>query len=135
MIVGSDSGYICQLYGFCTILELEIPKEAEFHPLEVLRAATMHGAMEIHKPLQKSIEYGVIRAGMRADLRIVIENLLANYKGLYGTGAMKLNDETGETECTGGVGYTIKDGIIYDAKALLYNVTDMVAEQCLREMQ
>ncbi len=133
--VGSDSGYIYQLYGFGTILELEMLQEAGFHPLEVVRAATMHGAMEIHKPLQKPIEYGVIRSGMRADLLIVSENPLANFKVLYGTGALKLNDETGETEFTGGVDYTIKDGIIYDAKALLDDVADMVAEQRLRELQ
>ena len=45
--VGSDSGYIYQLFGFGTILELEMLQEAGFHPLEVVRAATMHGAMEI----------------------------------------------------------------------------------------
>ena len=42
--VGSDSGFIYQLYGFGTILEMEMLQEAGFHPLEVVRSATMYGA-------------------------------------------------------------------------------------------
>jgi hypothetical protein len=40
-----------------------------------------------------------------------------------------LNDETGLPERVGGVKYTIKDGIVYDAKALLADVERMVDEQ------
>lgn len=126
--VGSDSGYIYQLYGFGTILELEMLQEAGFHPLEVVRAATMHGAQEIFKPLGQPIEYGVIRQGLRADLVLVDENPLANLKVLYGTGAIRLNDESGEVERVGGVRYTIKDGIIFDARRLLADVAHMVEE-------
>jgi hypothetical protein len=50
-------------------------------------------------------------------------------KFLYGTGAVRLNDETGLPERVGGVKYTIKDGIVYDAKALLADVERMVDEQ------
>lgn len=127
--VGSDSGFIFQLYGFGTILELEMLQEAGFNPLEVIRAATMHGAEEIFYPKKKPIEYGVVRPGLLADLIIVGENPLVNLKVLYGTGAVKLNDATGEVERVGGVEYTIKDGIIYDAKALLKEVADMVEKQ------
>lgn len=127
--VGSDSGFIYQLYGFGTILELELLQEAGFHPLEVIRAATMHGAQEIFKPLGTPIEYGVIRPGLRADLVVVEENPLANMKVLYGTGAVRLNDETGRPERVGGVKYTIKDGIVYDAKQLLKDVEEMVNKQ------
>mgnify|MGYP001209326858 FL=1 len=127
--VGSDSGYIYQLYGFGTILELELLQEAGFHPLEVIRAATMHGAMEIFKPKGEPIEYGVIRTGLLADMIIVEENPLANLKVLYGTGALKLNDETGKPGRVGGVRYTIKDGIVYDAKQLLRDVAEMVENQ------
>lgn len=42
---------------------------------------------------------------------------------------MRYNDETGEAERVGGVSYTIKDGIIYDAKQLLEDVRNMVDEQ------
>lgn len=127
--VGSDSGYIYQLYGFGTILELEMLQEAGFHPLEVVRAATMHGAQEIFKPLGKPIEYGVIRAGLRADLIVLEENPLENFKTLYGTGALRLNDETGTMERVGGIRHTIKDGIVFDARALLQDVADMVISQ------
>ena len=127
--VGSDSGFIYQLYGFGTILELEMLQEAGFHPLEVVRAATMHGAEEIFHPLKKPIEFGVIREGLLADMIIVGENPLQNFKVLYGTGAVKLNDKTGKPERVGGVELTIKDGIVYDAKALLKDVENMVNKQ------
>lgn len=127
--IGSDSGFIYQLYGFGTILEMEMLQEAGFHPLEVIRAATMHGAEEVFKSQGKSIEYGVIREGLLADLVIVEENPIANLKVLYGTGAVKLNDETGQPERIGGIKYTIKDGIIYDAKQLLKDVEEMVNKQ------
>ena len=124
--VGSDSGFIYQTYGFGTILELELLQEAGFHPLEVLRAATLHGAEEIAKPRGEPIEYGAIIPGLLADLIVIDENPLANLKALYGTGAVRLNDETGEPERVGGVRYTIKDGIVYDAKKLLADVAEMV---------
>lgn len=127
--VGSDSGFIYQLYGFGTILELEMLQEAGFHPLEVVRSATMHAAQEIFKPLGKPIEYGVIRPGLLADMIIVDENPLQNFKVLYGTGAVRLNDDTGKPERVGGVELTIKDGIVYNAKKLLQDVADMVEKQ------
>ncbi len=127
--VGSDSGFIYQLYGFGTILELEMLQEAGFHPLEVIRAATMHGAEELFKPSGREIEFGVIRPGLLADLVIVDENPLENLKVLYGTGAVKLDDATGQPGRVGGVTYTIKDGIVYDAKALLADVAEMVRQQ------
>ena len=67
--------------------------------------------------------------GLLADLVIVDENPIRNLKVLYGTGARRLNDETGEVETVGGILYTIKDGIVYDAKQLLADVAEMVEEQ------
>jgi imidazolonepropionase-like amidohydrolase len=127
--VGSDSGFIYNLYGFGTIHELEMLQEAGFHPLEVIRAATLHSAEEIFKPLKKPIEYGVIREGLLADMVILDENPIQNMKVLYGTGAVRLNDENGKPERVGGVMYTIKDGIVYDAKQLLRDVETMVQKQ------
>ena len=127
--VGSDAGFIYQTYGFTTIQEMEMLQEAGFHPLEVIRASTLHGAEEIFYPLKKPIEYGVIREGLLADLIIIDENPLENLKVLYGTGAVKLNDENKKVERIGGVNYTIKDGIVYDAKALLDDVAQMVEKQ------
>ncbi len=123
---GSDSGFIYNLYGFGYVRELEMLREAGFHPIEVLRSATLHGAEELHDPKGVEIDFGILRAGLKADMVVVDENPLANLKVLYGNGAMKLNDETGETERIGGVSYTIKDGIVYDAKQLLADVREMV---------
>ncbi|MXX60637.1 MAG: amidohydrolase family protein [Holophagales bacterium] len=130
--VGSDSGFIYQTYGFGTILELEMLQEAGFHPLEVIRSATMNGAEELAKASGQDIEFGIVREGMLADLLVVDENPIANLKVLYGTGAVRLNDDTGRPERVGGVRYTIKDGIVYDAKKLLADVADMVAAERMK---
>ena len=63
---------------------------------------------------------------MLADMVIVDQNPLQNLKVLYGTGAVRLNDATGRVERVGGISYTIKDGIVYDAKKLLADVAAMV---------
>ena len=127
--VGSDSGFIYQLYGFGTIVELEMLQEAGFHPLEVIRSATLYGAQALYEPKGEEIRFGVVRPGLLADMLILDENPLANLKVLYGTGAVRLNDETGKPERVGGVRYTIKDGIVYDARRLLADVAAMVERQ------
>lgn len=126
---GSDSGFIYQTYGFGYILELEMLQEAGFHPLEVIQAATMNGALTLHEPKGKPIEFGVVREGLCADLVIVDQNPLENLKVLYATGAVKLNDKTGKAERVGGIKWTVKDGIVYDAKQLLADVARMVEKQ------
>jgi len=127
--VSSDAGFIYNTFGFSTIEEMELLQEAGFHPLEVIRGATMHGAEALFEPKGKPIEFGVVRAGLLADLVIVPEDPIANLKVLYGTGAVRLNEETGTAERVGGIKYTIKDGIIYDARALLADVARMVEKQ------
>jgi imidazolonepropionase-like amidohydrolase len=126
---GSDSGFIYQTYGFGYVNELEMLQEAGFHPLEVIQAATMNGAVTLAEPKGKAPEFGVVRAGMLADMAIVDQNPLQNFKVLYATGALKLNDKTGKPEQVGGVKYTIKDGIVYDAKQLIAEVAAMVEKQ------
>jgi len=123
---GTDSGFIYQLYGFSFVLEMEMLREAGFTPLEVIRSATMNGAMTLHEPKGKPIDFGIIRPGLLADMVIVDQNPLENLKVLYGTGWPKLNDKTGNVERVGGVKYTIKDGVVYDAKKLLADVAAMV---------
>jgi imidazolonepropionase-like amidohydrolase len=127
--VSSDAGFIYNLFGFSTIEEMELLQEGGFHPLEIIRGATMHAAQALFEPSGRPIEFGVIRPTLLADLLIVEENPIANLKVLYGTGHRRLNDETGAIERIGGVKYTIKDGIIYDAKELLADVARMVEEQ------
>jgi len=121
---GSDSGFIYQLYGFAYIRELELLREAGFHPLEVIRSATLNGA----EALGWDDKIGSVQIGKLADFVIVEENPLQNLKVLYGTGAIKLT-ESNEVVRVGGVKYTIKDGVIYDAKKLLLDVKQMVDTQ------
>ena len=127
--VSSDAGYTYNLFGFSSIEEMELLQEAGFHPLEVFRGATKHGAEAIFEPKGEDIQFGVIRPGLMADLVVIGENPVENLKVLYGTGAVRLNNKTAEAELVGGVLYTIKDGIIYDAKQLLKDVEMMVKEQ------
>jgi len=127
--IGSDAGFIYNLFGFSTIEEMELLQEAGFHPLEVIRGATMHGAQAIFDPKGQMPEFGIVREGLLADLVISPENPIDNLKVLYGTGHERLNPETGVKERIGGIRYTIKDGIIYDARQLLEDVARMVEEQ------
>ncbi|WP_380874113.1 amidohydrolase family protein [Sphingomonas sp. DBB INV C78] len=130
--VGTDSGFIFKVYGFAYVEELELFREAGFSPLEILRSATMWGAEEAWGPKGVPAPTGVVRPGMLADMVIVKENPLANLKTLYGTGHSRLNPETNKQEMVGGVSYTIKDGVVYDAKKLLAEVADMVASEKAR---
>ena len=129
--VGSDSGFLYGMYGFGYVRELELLQEAGFHPLEVLQAATLNGA----ELLGIDEETGSIQVGKKADLVIVNENPLANFKVLYGTGHLKLNRDTGTMESTQGILYTIKDGIVFDAKKMLADVRQLVAEQKAKEAE
>lgn len=119
---GSDSGYIFKLYGFGYIEELELLQEAGFHPLEVVQAATRNGAQALG--LEEQI--GTIAPGKLADLVVVPANPLANFKVLYGTGAIRVTTDN-DVVRVGGVRWTIKDGVVYDAPALLEDVREIVA--------
>ena len=122
--VGSDSGYTYNLYGFGFIREMELLREAGFHPLEVIWAATLKGAEEFGV----DDEVGSIQVGKKADFVVIQENPLKNLKVLYGTGSPRINDETGFVERAGGVKLTIKDGIVFDAAELRSDVRAMVAQ-------
>jgi len=121
--LGSDAGYIWKLYGFAYIREMELLQEAGFHPLEVIRAATIHGA----EVLNMDGETGSVTPGKLADLVITEYNPLANFKVLYGTGHFRLTNNN-QSARVGGVRYTIKDGIVYDARELLEDVRAIVSE-------
>ena len=129
--VGSDSGFLYAVYGFGYVRELELLQEAGFHPLEVLRSATLNGA----ELMGIDDDTGTIQIGKKADLVIVNENPLANFKVLNGTGHQKLNMKTGTMERTQGILYTIKDGIVFDAKQMLADVRRLVQEQKTREAE
>jgi len=119
--VGTDSGYSYNLYGFSFVREMELLREAGFHPLEVIRAATLHGA----QTLGVADRVGSVEVGKLADFVVVDENPVANIKVLYGIGHVKLTPDN-EIVRAGGVKYTIKDGIVFDAKQLLADVRRIV---------
>ncbi|MEZ5419722.1 MAG: amidohydrolase family protein [Vicinamibacterales bacterium] len=127
--VGTDSGFIWKTYGFAYVEELELLREAGFSPLEIIRSATMWGARTLYEPKGEAPPMGVVKAGMLADLVIVGENPLSNLKVLYGTGHERLNPQTNRLERVGGVKFTVKDGIVYDAKKLLAEVAAAVAAE------
>ena len=118
---GSDNGFIYETYGFGYIRELELLREAGFHPLEVIRSATLYGA----QALGQEKDLGSVEVGKLADIVIVNANPLKNLQVLYGTGAIQLTPDNKITRI-GGVQYTVKDGIVYDAKKLLRDVKNMV---------
>ena len=120
---GSDSGFIFQLYGFAYIREMELLREAGFHPLEIIRSATLNGA----EALGIDKQTGSIEIGKSADFVIIDENPLENFKVLYGTGAIKLIEDN-EVVRVGGVKHTIRQEVIYDSKKLLSEVKEMVAK-------
>ena len=121
--VGTDAGFIYELYGFAYVRELELLREAGFHPLEVFRSATLNGV----QALGQEKDLGSVQVDKLADFVIVDANPLENLQLLYGTGAIVLNEKN-EVIRKGGVKRTIKDGIIYDAKKLLEDVRKMVAD-------
>ena len=82
-----------------------------------------HGAIRLELPHLSP------EAGKVADLVIVPQNPLANFKVLYGTGTLHLDDVTHKATRIGGVRYTIHDGIVYDAPALLAD--DQIAYRSL----
>ena len=126
--VGTDSGYSYNLYGFSFVREMELLREAGFHPLEVIRAATLKGA----EALGVADQVGTVEVGKMADFVVVDENPVANLKVLYGIGAVKLTMDN-EVVRVGSVRYTIKDGIVFDARQLLQDVRDMVRQAKDRE--
>ena len=124
VVTGSDAGFIYKVFGFAYVRELELLQEAGFHPLEVIQSATRNGA----ELLGIEDVTGSITPGRRADIVLVEGNPIANFKLLYGTGHLYLDRETNTLGRRGGVSYTIKDGIVFDAKALLEDVKTMVTD-------
>lgn len=119
--VGEDAGFIYQMYGFGVIREMELHQEAGFHPLKVIQHATLNNATILGQQQQ----LGRVRAGHLADLIVVNGNPLEDLKVLYPTGTTAIVD--GREVRTGGVEWTIKDGIPYHGPRLLREVKELVA--------
>jgi hypothetical protein len=119
--VGEDAGFIYQMYGFGVIREMELHQEAGFHPLKVIQHATLNNATI----MGEEARIGRIRAGHLADLIVVNGNPLEDLKVLYPTGTAAIVD--GKEVRSGGVEWTIKDGIPYHGPRLMREVRDLVA--------
>jgi imidazolonepropionase-like amidohydrolase len=119
---GDDAGFIYQIYGFGLIREMELQQEAGFQPLKVIEHATANNA----RILGQEHRLGRIRAGYAADILVVNGNPLENLKVLYPTGVDEIRD--GKAVHTGGVEWTIKDGIPYHAPTLMAEVKELVAK-------
>jgi adenine deaminase len=137
--VGDDAGFIYSIYGFGLIQEMELLEEAGFHPLEVIKMATVGGA----KLIGMEDRIGRVRQGFIADLLVVNGNPLQNLRLLnpYGTGVMTYDgkvvdnymavpqaDPRVELVHGGGIEWTIKEGITYHVPTLMKEVRDMVAK-------
>ena len=119
--VGDDAGFIYQMYGFGLVRELELHQEAGFQPLKVIQHATGNNA----RILGREAELGRVRAGYLADLIVVNGNPLENLKVLYPTGLEELRE--GKPVRTGGVEWTIVDGVPHHGPTLMAEVKAMVA--------
>ena len=119
---GEDAGFIYQLYGFGLIRELELQQEAGFHPLKVIQHVTANNA----GILGAGDRLGRVRPGYAADLIVVNGNPLEDLKVLYPTGTEAIRD--GKVVHSGGVEWTIKDGIPYHGPTLLREVKELVAK-------
>ncbi|MBV9147909.1 MAG: amidohydrolase family protein [Acidobacteria bacterium] len=120
--VGSDTGFLFELWGFGTIRELELLEEAGFSPLETIHSATENGAKVV-----RNAQLGVLRPGYLADMVVLSENPLADMKVFYGNGVTRVSTDrkAQHEQC---VKYTIKAGVVFDSQALLNDVRDMVAK-------
>ena len=124
LTAGSDAGYLYSLYGFSLIRELELLQEAGIHPLDIIKIATTNATKFLG--LEK-LAKGVWEGGV-ADLAIVDGNPLDNFKIMYGNGIQSYSTDDGKVVPRGGVRWTIKDGIVFDAKSLLRDVEDYVSK-------
>ena len=112
LTAGSDEGGIG---GIMLIRELELMQEAGIHPLDVIKVATTNAYQTIGRK-----DFCGVRVGCKADLTVVNGNPIDNFKVMYGRGYGFYGLVPREEQWKqGGVAWTIKDGILFDAQALL----------------
>jgi hypothetical protein len=121
LTAGSDEG---DIGGLGLVRELELLQEAGIHPLDIIKVATTNAT----KALGFTNHCG-LRVGCAADLAVVNGNPVDNLKVLYGRGYGFYGLVPPEQQPSmGGVKWTIKDGIVFDAQALLREVEWYVLE-------
>ncbi|MDH5235302.1 MAG: amidohydrolase family protein, partial [Gemmatimonadota bacterium] len=125
LTAGSDEGGIG---GIALIRELELMQETGIHPLDVIKVATTNA----YQVLGLENMCG-IRVGCRADIAVVNGNPIDNFKVMYGRGyGVSGLVPRSEQWKHGGVTWTIKDGIVFDAQALLREVEWYVQQEKAR---
>jgi hypothetical protein len=117
----ADDPYTWNTSGIANVRELQLMQEAGLAPLEAIRAATRNAALTLKRP-----DLGLIQTGFRADLVLVEENPLKSFRFLYAFGALTL--ESGKIVKRGGIRWTIKNGVVFDGRALMAEVVRMVEE-------
>ncbi len=118
---GDDAGFIYEMYGFGLLRELELEQEAGFQTLKIIQHATSNNA----QILGMQDKLGRVRVGYKADLIVVNGNPLENLKVLYPTGVDEIRE--GKVFKTGGVEWTITDGIPYHAPTVAAEIRQMVS--------
>lgn len=125
LTAGSDDGPVG---GISFIRELELLQEAGIHPIDVVRIATTNASTTLG--LERHCG---VRVGCVADLAIVNGNPLDNFKVMYGRGYGFYGIlPRHEQAAHGGVRWTIKEGIVFDAQALLREVEWYVQQERMR---
>ncbi|MFN2325615.1 MAG: amidohydrolase family protein [Gemmatimonadales bacterium] len=125
LTAGSDEGGIG---GIAMIRELELLQEAGIHPLDVIRVATTNAAQALGWE-----NHCGIRVGCTADLAIINGNPVDNFKVMYGRGYGLHGLVPRDTQwARGGVTWTIKGGVVFDAQALLREVEGYVVAERTR---
>jgi len=97
-----------------------LQQEAGFQPLMIVKHATVNNA----KIMGQENSLGRVRVGYKADLIVVNGNPLENLKVLYPTGIEEIRD--GKVVKTGGIEWTIKEGIPFHVPTISAEIRDMV---------
>lgn len=122
LTVGSDTS---PWGGMAVIREMELMQEAGIHPIDVVRVATTNA----YRTLGWDDHCGV-RVGCVADLAVVDGNPIDNLKVMYGLGYGFYGIAPPSEQWTwGGVEWTIKEGVVYDARALLREALGYVQQE------
>ena len=125
LTAGSDQG---EWGGIAMVRELELLQEAGLHPIDVIKVATTNA----YRALGWERHCGV-RVGCTADLAVVNGNPIDNFKVMYGRGyGFYGTVPRAEQAKRGGVKWTIKDGVVFDAQALLREAEWYVAQEKAR---
>ena len=120
--VGEDAGFIYQMYGFGLLRELELQQEAGFNPLIVIKHATVNNA----RILGQENSLGRVRVGFKADLIVVNGNPVEDFKVLSPLGVEEIRE--GKAAKTGGIEWTIRDGVPFHVPTLLSDVREIVSK-------